>query len=175
MDSLQKWGQLTLISGDSHIKGDDTCKVSRSPFSPPPPQSPSFLAGRLSEPAELWMKWFGGSSPAATMATRLPARPTVRSRPSLPALELQFPECKAPWGSERNPAPNEYPARVFQLGRGHIWAPLREYGTECGNLGGRGQGILLGGGLGTASDGGPVDIPEGGQWLQEGAGAQDGY
>lgn len=51
----------------------------------------------------------------------------------------------------------------------------REHGTECGNLErGDKAGDTSGGGLGTPSDGGPADIPEGGQRLQEGAKDQDG-
>ena len=50
--------------------------------------------------------------------------------------------------------------------RYRMWEPGR---------GGDKAGDTSGGGLGTPSDGGPVDIPEGGQWLQEGAKDQDGY
>lgn len=49
MDSLQKCRIITLISGDSHIKGDDTRKVPRSPFSPPPPPQMSLQGHILME------------------------------------------------------------------------------------------------------------------------------
>lgn len=88
--------RLSPASREGHAVLPPSFPFPLSLFPPLPPQSPSFLAGRLSEPAEPWMKWFGGSSPAAAMATRLPARPTVTSRSRFPAPELQFPECKAP-------------------------------------------------------------------------------
>lgn len=89
------------------------------------------------------MKWFGGSSPAAAMATRLPARPTVRSSPSFPAPELRFPECKAPGARGETHLPDGCPARALQLGRGYVWAIPGKHRTECGKLEGtREQEIL---------------------------------
>lgn len=71
--------------------------------------------------------------------------PQSRRRPSFPALELQFPECKASGVSERNPTPNGLIARALQLGRGHKWTPpgntVQNVGTWSG---GTRQGILLG-------------------------------
>lgn len=101
---------------------------------PPPPRSPSFLAGRLSEPAELWMKWFDGSSPAATMATRLPARPSVRSRPSFPAPELQFPECKASRALREIQLLGGCPAKTSSLEEDTCGHPQGDKGQN-GNLG----------------------------------------
>lgn len=98
------------------------------------------------------MKWFGGSSPAAAMATRLPARPTARSRPSIPALELQFPECKAPSLFVREThLLDGYLVRGFQLERGYIWATTEEDSIEYVKLVGQKAKHTSGGGLGTNS------------------------
>lgn len=86
------------------------------------------------------------------MATRLPARPTARSRPSIPALELQFPECKAPSLFVREThLLDGYLVRGFQLERGYIWATTEEDSIEYVKLVGQKAKHTSGGGLGTNS------------------------
>lgn len=134
---------------------------------PPPPQSPSFLAARLSEPAELWMKWFGGSNPAAAMVTGLPARSTVRGRSSFPAPELQFPECRAPRALREIHLLDSVQSEPFNLGEDI-------YGHPQGNTA-QTVGIWRGTESRDTSGGGPPDIHAGGQQLQEGTKARDVY
>lgn len=56
----------------------------------------------------------------------------VRSRPSILALKLQFPECKVPGAMRETHLLDGYLVRGFQLGRGHIWATPEKVSTEWG-------------------------------------------